>query len=59
MKYSVTLGLETVTVEALSSTEAIRKARVALCEEWPRLWDVIMAKPEEAFKCEHHIESDM
>ncbi len=48
----VKLGHETVEVEACNRDDAIKKARRALCGRWPRLWDVIMAKPNEEFQCE-------
>lgn len=52
MRYKVTLGWATVEVEADNLRQALNKGKVAMCDEWPRLYDVIMAKPDNAFKIE-------
>lgn len=52
MRYQVTIGHASVEVEADNLREALSKGKTALCDEWPRFYDVIMAKPDNAFKIE-------
>lgn len=48
----VKLGLLVVEVEAKDRAEAVRLARIALCDEWPRMYDLIVAADESKFKVE-------
>lgn len=48
----MTLGLETVTVEATSREEALKLGRRALARRWPRLYDIIMGAKNEKFVIE-------
>lgn len=45
----MTLGFETVTVEATNREEALRLGRRALVRMWPRLWDKIIGAADEKF----------
>jgi len=50
MKFIVRVGHTTVTVESHSPEEAIRQARQVLCQQLPRLWDVIQELDESRFE---------
>lgn len=47
--YRVQMGHLTVTVCGDSQSDAIRQARQKLCEEMPRLWDVIHTRQDSDF----------
>lgn len=40
-RYSVRVGLRQLEVNGQSRAEAIERARAQLCDEMPRMWDVI------------------
>lgn len=48
----MTLGLETVTVEATSREEALKLGRRALIHRWPQFYDIIMGGKDEKFVIE-------
>lgn len=49
-RYRVRLGHAEVQVEGHSPHEAIQLARRRLCQELPRLWDVIQTAEESRFQ---------
>jgi hypothetical protein len=48
-RYEVRLGLARVTVQGSDAQDAIRLARMAFCQELPRMWDVIIGLEESRF----------
>jgi len=50
MRFFVRVGHTTITVESHSVEEAIKKARQVLCQQLPRLWDVIQKLDENRFE---------
>ena len=48
--WQVKVGHEVVEVEANYEAEAILFARYRLCDLYPRLWDIIMAKDDSDFE---------
>lgn len=48
--YEVTVGHHRLRVEAPDPEEAIAEARVKLCDELPRLWDVIRHLDRQRFE---------
>ena len=51
-KYKVIVGHSTVNVDGCSRDEAIQKARMRLCLEMPRMWDVIQRLDPRSFQIE-------
>jgi hypothetical protein len=50
--FRVTLGSVSVLVQAGDKQQAVHTARHALCQDLPRLWDVIHAVEEDRFRVE-------
>lgn len=50
MKYTVKLNFLETHVWCDSPEEAIVEGRKQLCIEWPRLWDLIVAKDDSEFE---------
>ncbi|MCO6454599.1 MAG: hypothetical protein J5I93_04790 [Pirellulaceae bacterium] len=48
--YLVRVGHAEVRVEGQSEQDALRRARRQLCEEMPRLWDVIQSLDDSRFQ---------
>lgn len=51
-EYKVIVGHATVNVFARSRDEAIQNARMRLCTEMPRMWDVINGLDARSFQIE-------
>lgn len=49
-RYRVELGHSSVTVNGVTVQEALRAARLMLCRELPRMWDVIQSLDESRFR---------
>ena len=49
-RFSVRVGMREVEIQCLSREEAIEHARRKLCNELPRLWDVIAAMDVHKFE---------
>lgn len=49
-RYRVEIGHTMVTVEGNTVQEALHAARIRLCRELPRLWDVIQSMDDHCFR---------
>jgi hypothetical protein len=49
-RYRVEIGHTSVTVEGETVQEALSAARIRLCRELPRLWDVIQSLEDHCFR---------
>ncbi len=49
-KFQVTVGHHQLTVEARDPEQAVDQARAQLCDELPRLWDVIRQLDRQRFE---------
>ena len=47
--YLVEVGHYSVEVQSVSAADAIREARKQLCQQMPRLWDVIQSLRDDKF----------